>query len=130
MPRIGLALATKALGLAVYRAERLDGVTQYDNVALKVHTSFGALRILTATVPLHTSPGSFIYRNDLTSPIDTAAAQPTFLLDAEDYERQRAMQAAIESGEAEYHILAPGRLTKGDTVTVPILQTSLQPPHH
>ena len=36
MPAVGLGQAAKALALSAYRARKLDGVTQYDNSALKV----------------------------------------------------------------------------------------------
>jgi hypothetical protein len=122
MPKVGLGHATKALALSAYRARRLDGVTQYDNSALKVHTRFGALRILVATVPFHTSPGSFIYESDFDSAADTVVARPSFLLDPFDYERQRDMQKAIEAGRSKFYVLKPGHLLDDGRLRVPILE--------
>ena len=145
MPAVGLGQAAKALALSAYRARRLDGVTQYDNSALKVHTRFGALKVVVATVPFNTSPGSFVYESDFTAdpsapagalllpapgPSDGAENQnpsgvkPSFLLDPFDYERQSAMQKAIEAGRSEYFVLAPGHVVENGTTYVPILEIS------
>ncbi|MFI5497347.1 hypothetical protein [Actinoplanes sp. NPDC051859] len=122
MTNVGLGRALKALALSVYQAQKLDGVTQYDNTALRVHTRFGRLRIMVATVPFHTSPGSFVYENDFTAPVARTEPEPTFLLDPFDYERQRAMQKAIEARRSTYYVLAPGHLVQDGTSFVPILE--------
>jgi hypothetical protein len=130
MPAVGLGQAAKALALSAYRARKLDGVTQYDNSALKVHTRFGALRILVATVPFHTSPGSFVYQSDFTAPVGVpGVTEPSFLLDPFDYERQSAMQKAIEAGRSDFYLLPPGHLRQGGRPFVPILEKPrLAPP--
>jgi hypothetical protein len=125
MPAVGLGKAAKALALSAYRAQKLDGVTQYDNSALKVHTEFGALKVLVATVPFHTSPGSFVYQSDLTLPAGAVLPEPTFLLDPFDYERQRAMQKAIEAGTSEFYVLPPGHVRRDGKTYVPILEKEL-----
>jgi hypothetical protein len=125
MPAVGLGKAAKALALSAYRAQKLDGVTQYDNSALKVHTEFGALKILVATVPFHTSPGSFVYQSDLTLPAGGELPEPTFLLDPFDYSRQRAMQKDIEAGRCEFYVLPPGHVRRDGRTYVPILEKEL-----
>ena len=125
MPAVGLGKAAKALALSAYRAQKLDGVTQYDNSALKVHTEFGALKVLVATVPFHTSPGSFVYQSDLTLPAGALLPEPSFLLDPFDYERQQAMQKAIEAGQCEFYVLPPGHVRQDGKTYVPILQKEL-----
>jgi hypothetical protein len=123
MPAVGLGQAAKALALSAYRARKLDGVTQYDNSALKVHTRFGALRILVANVPFHTSPGSFVYESDFTAAVGTpVATEPSFLLDPFDYERQSAMQKAIEAGRSEFYLLPPGHTVSDGKTYVPIVE--------
>jgi hypothetical protein len=123
MPAVGLGQASKALALSAYQAKKLDGVTQYDNSALKVHTRFGPLKILVATVPFHTSPGSFVYESDFTiPPADDSAPEPSFLLDPFDYERQAAMQKAIEAGQSEFYVLPPGHLSQAGKAYVPVLE--------
>ncbi|GAA0575749.1 hypothetical protein GCM10010172_70630 [Paractinoplanes ferrugineus] len=125
MPAVGLGQAAKALALSAYQAKKLDGVTQYDNSALKVHTRFGPLKILVATVPFHTSPGSFVYESDFTiPPAGAAVPEPSFLLDPFDYERQAAMQKAIEAGQSEFYVLPPGHLAVDGKAFVPVLELS------
>lgn len=121
IPGQGLGLATKVMALGAYRATRLQGITQYDNSALRVHARLGVLRIVSAAVPVHNSRGSFVYESDLTATVDEAA-EPTFLLHSEDIQRQLSMQAAIESGSASYFILPPGRVRAGSHLSVPILE--------
>lgn len=125
MPAVGLGKAAKALALSAYRAQKLDGVTQYDNSALKVHTEFGALKILVATVPFHTSPGSFVYQSDLTLPAGSPVPEPTFLLDPFDYDRQQAMQKDIEAGRCDFYVLPPGHVRQDGKTYVPILEKEL-----
>lgn len=121
IPSLGLGLAVKSLALAAYRSEQLDGVTQYNNAALRIHTQFGPLRITAATVPLHSSSGSFVYENDFTLPAGDEL-QPTFFLDPSDTARQQAMQAAIEAGESDFFVIPPGRVRTAGNVFVPILE--------
>jgi hypothetical protein len=125
MPAVGLGQAAKALALSAYRARKLDGVTQYDNSALKVHTRFGPLKILVATVPFHTSPGSFVYESDFTT-VCEAEAEPSFLLDPFDYERQAAMQKSIEAGETEFYLLPPGHVAVDGKTYVPIWEKEIR----
>jgi hypothetical protein len=122
MPNVGLGRAVKALALSAYRTRKLDGVTQYDNSALKVHTQFGALRVMVANVPFHTSPGSFVYESDFTLPGGQVTPEPSFLLDPFDYARQRAMQRDIEASASEFYVLPPGHVVSGDATCVPILE--------
>ena len=122
MPNVGLGQAVKALALSAYRAGKLQGVTQYDNSALKVHTRFGPLRIVVASVPFHTSPGSFVYENDFTLPVHSARPEPSFLLDPFDLDRQAAMQQAMAAGRAEFYVLPPGHLSQGGSWQVPVLE--------
>jgi hypothetical protein len=125
MPAVGLGQAAKALALSAYRTRRLEGVTQYDNSALKVHTRFGPLRILVATVPFHTSPGSFVYESDFTTPAGAPlSTTPSFLLDPFDYDRQRVMQKFHEAAHSDFYVLAPGHVVDGGKTYVPILEVS------
>jgi hypothetical protein len=123
MPRVGLGQAAKALALSAYDARKLDGVTQYDNSALKVHTRFGPLKILVATVPFHTSPGSFVYESDFTRSVGFPAdCEPTFLLDPFDHARQDGMQKLVEAGATDFYVLAPGHVVADGRTYVPILE--------
>lgn len=123
MPAVGLGQVTKALALSAYRTRKLEGVTQYDNSALKLHTRFGTLKILVATLPFHTSPGSFVYESDLTVPAEPGNDEPSFLLDPFDYERQDAMQKAVEAGDSDFYVLPPGHIAENGKTYVPIRAT-------
>jgi hypothetical protein len=126
MPDVGLGRVVKALALSAYHTEKLDGVTQYDNNALRIHTKFGVLRILVASVPFHTSPGSFVYESDFTSSmvagVPAAELKPTFLLDPSDFDRQRVMQKAIESRQSQFYVLPPGHVTENGDTYVPVAE--------
>lgn len=122
MPNVGLGQAVKALALSAYRAHKLDGVTQYDNSALKVHTRFGALRVAVGSVPFHTSPGSFVYETDFTCPMRPDALDPSFLLDPFDLERQQEMQRSITDGRTEFYVLPPGHVDYDGRAYVPVLE--------
>lgn len=124
MPGVGLGRAVKALALSAYRARTLDGVTQYDNNALKVHTQFGRLRVKVASVPFHTSPGSFVYQSDFALPAVPQPPEPSFLLDPADLARQAAMEKAIKAGDREFYVLPPGHLAQGGATYVPILEVN------
>lgn len=124
MPNVGLGRTVKALALSAYRAQKLDGVTQYDNSALKVHTWFGRLRVIVASVPFHTSPGSFVYETDFTLPGQAVSPQPSFLLDPFDHDRQEEMQKAIKAGRSEFYVLSPGHVCQEGNTYVPILEVS------
>ncbi len=68
LPRRSLGLRTKALGLLLHGARRQIGVTQYANSAVRIHSTFGPLRILSATAPGHSQPlASFVYEVEVPS---------------------------------------------------------------
>jgi hypothetical protein len=127
IPSVGLGLAAKSLALAAYRTNQLDGVTQYNNAALRIHTQFGPLRVTAATVLLHSSSGSFAYENDFLRPGCRDDTSPTFFLHPSDAVRQHSMQVAIEHGEADFFVLPPGRVGSGSDVSVPVLEVPRDP---
>lgn len=116
-----LATVVKGLALAVYRARYLDGVTQFDNVALHIHTKFGPLRLRSASLAVHTSRNSFVYETDLGADLNLPS-EPTFLLDPRDSERQTVMQKQIEAGSADFFVLPPGIVYDHGRGLVPILE--------
>lgn len=58
----GLGFLTKAFGLWYADVEYLFGVTQWLRPAVKLHTNFGYLSLVTAYTPLHTYAHSLTYR--------------------------------------------------------------------
>lgn len=105
----GLGALTKAVGLAVYRARRQIGVTQWNSHALMVHTRLGTLELLSAWTPAHTEPWSLTYGITLSDTallglardvsVTPAATQPDLVIDSADHAAMRALQARIEAGE-------------------------------
>jgi hypothetical protein len=105
----GLAGLTKAVALALFRCRRQVGATQWDSVALYVHTRMGPLDLLTAWTPAHSMPWTITYRVDL----DPASLRhlardpggrvespaPDFWIASHDHTAMRALQARIEQGE-------------------------------
>jgi hypothetical protein len=116
----GLATTVKALGLGAYRATVLDGVTQYDNVSLRIHTKYGPMKLRSAALTIHTAANSLVYETDLSAvPMDV---KPSFWLDAKDTGRQMAMQKSIEAGESDFYIVAPGLSYDEGKPIVPIVE--------
>lgn len=121
----GLGSLTKALGLRVFRATGQVGVTQWDSVALRVHTRLGPLALLTAWTPAHSEAWSLTYRAVVNEETLRHLARdpqgrvphpdPTLWVDSQDQETMRNLQSEIEEG-AGYLIcgrpeqIGPGRL--------------------
>lgn len=135
---MGLGTLVKTVALEVYQATCLDGVTQYDNSALRIHSRFGHLELLAPTVPMHTSPSSFTYRVSLphgqelldrvaASQSDQAAIeQASFLLAPGDAQQQAAMGRHVSAGEKKFFILSPGLVTVNGIPMIPIYEDTLQ----
>jgi hypothetical protein len=117
IPRLGTIV--KGLALEAYRATTLTGVTQYGNPALPLHRKFGPMRILCADLDLHPVPHTFVYQTDVYA--EDTVSTPTFLMHSDDTNRQRELQARIESRGHTVHILSPGLDRDG---WVPILETT------
>jgi hypothetical protein len=114
----GLGTTAKGVALEVYRADRLTGVAQFTDQALRVHRRFGPMEIMAPTLDLHPVPHTMVYRTHVYGP--EADQAPTMWLDARDLDVQREMQAKVDAGTTRYFILSPG-LADGQ---VPILELS------
>ncbi len=125
LPGFGLGVLAKQLAMAAYQVEFLDGVTQYDNSSLRIHTKFGPLRVRTAQLDVHTSLYSFVYEMNLgENAPNLGSPEPTFLLEAYDSTKQGEMQKAIENGDRAYYVLPPGLVERGTEQLVPIYETT------
>jgi hypothetical protein len=124
-------LTTKALSLEVYNARNYDcyfGITQYDNIALRIHGRFTKeMEIYQPMVRLH--PGkdmTFIYKmkidNDPLGPNGKLPdVEPTFWLNANDADKKHEMEKGIKQGKR--YILAPPFSVKRDGGTfLPIIE--------
>ncbi|MBI4951250.1 MAG: hypothetical protein HY908_04400 [Myxococcales bacterium] len=57
----GLATLTKAFGIAVTRADKQYGATQWDSASIGLHLRLGEMRLLSAYTPAHTHPETLSY---------------------------------------------------------------------
>ena len=121
LPGLGLGARTKALALAVYGARRQVGVTQFDNISLRVHTRFGPLRITMTQPGLHThASSSFTYEvvlperevllamargEQVRAPSSPAGEDWRF--DAQSERHHARLHALLEQGK-EVWVVAPG----------------------
>lgn len=102
-----LATLTKALGLAVARATRQYGATQWESPALPLHRRFGPLHLDAAWIPAHTHPGSLSYHLDLDEAAIRGALGPPparpdqvdMTVDAADTDALHALQLRLEAGQ-------------------------------
>lgn len=125
----GLASYSKALGLAVFRAERQVGVTQWNSVALAVHTRLGPLELLTAWTPAHSEPWSLTYRAQITEAALRSLArepgaalprpEPERWIHSDDHAAMQALQAQIEAG-ARYVVTGRPRILDHERLEVPV----------
>jgi hypothetical protein len=109
-----LGLYTRALAFEVYKAREYDyyyGITQYDNVALRIHGRFTSeMEIDQPIVALHTQKDmTLVYKMKLDyDPYNPnaphAEQEPTFWLNARDKEKKREMQKGIK--QALHHSAA------------------------
>lgn len=58
----GLGFLSKAFGLWYANVESCCGMTQWDNPALKLHTHYGTLEVVTAYTPVHSHAKTITYR--------------------------------------------------------------------
>lgn len=58
----GLGFLTKAFGLWYANVETCVGMTQWGKPALKLHSHYGHLEVLTSYTPIHTYAGTLTYR--------------------------------------------------------------------
>lgn len=125
----GLASLTKALGLAVFRAEHQVGVTQWNSRALAVHTRLGPLELMTAWTPAHSEPWSLTYRANITeAAVRNLAREPGYeperpapdlMVDSEDHATMQRLQKEIEAG-ARYVVTGRPEILDPDHLRVPV----------
>lgn len=133
VPRSGVGFLAKALGLGAYRTTHLSGTTQYDNVALRVHTKFGPARMLSAVVDIHTAPHTLVYETDLTRWLrdedpESSIPEPTELVSVTDTEKHAELQELLDAQTHELTILPPGIIVREAERFVPLLVRELDDP--
>jgi len=125
----GLGGLTKAYGLAVYRARRQIGATQWNSSALSIHVRLGPLELLSAWTPAHSEPWTLTYGVDLSDArllnlardpagvVDTPEVD--LWVDSQDHALQRDLQGRIERGE-RFQIVGKPELVGHERLRVPV----------
>lgn len=115
----GLGFISKAFGLWYANVETCCGMTQWGGIALKLHTHFGHLQILTSYTPVHTHAQTLTYRSE----VDTECWEKFFtrepdygflekyepsgiILDQKSAQSQIAVQQRIQNGEGPFFLSA------------------------
>lgn len=124
---LGLAVHTRAMALAVYKAKHFVGITQYDNPAVAIHgkTTKGFF-IKQPCVWIHPRTHmTFVYEQEIDYSLDALHERPpepfSFLLRADDLSKKESIAQGIASGK-RYKIVSPFRIVKGGEVFLPILE--------
>lgn len=65
----GLGFLSKAFGLWYANVETCCGMTQWGSPALKLHSHYGHLQILTAYTPVHTHANTITYRSEVNTEV-------------------------------------------------------------
>jgi hypothetical protein len=116
LPNTGAAPWVKLLTLAMLRAKRLRGVTQWDNPSVRVHARLGPLRLL-GRVPGGHEYGerTFVYETDVSDGARVAEAMerrlplsPTRRVSVTDLPALRGLLDRAEAGEV-LHLVPPGQ---------------------
>lgn len=113
-PRQGLARRTKALAMLIYGAQHQIGVTQFDNPAIRVHASFGLLRIAMHRPAIHThAHNTFVYHARM-PPADTLHRMARGELAQAPYTSPREERWSFDPGDESHHrrlaeMIAEGR---------------------
>ncbi|PWU18283.1 MAG: hypothetical protein C5B49_07455 [Bdellovibrio sp.] len=115
----GLGFLSKAFGLWYANVESCCGITQWGGPALKLHTHFGHLQILTAYTPVHTHAQTMTYRSQVDPKVwekfFTRERDDSFLqkyepsgamIDPMSSTSQIAIQRRIQGGEGPFYLSA------------------------
>lgn len=125
----GLASITKAAALKCFRCRTQIGATQWDSKALRIHTRFGPLELLTAWTPGHSEAATLTYRVEITDEkLRSALGDPGVRLErpvvdlvvaSTDEPAMQALEARLEKGE---RFVIPDAPTHGgnETFHVPV----------
>lgn len=114
-----LGFLSKAFGLWYANVETCCGMTQWGSPALKLHTQYGHLQMLTAYSPVHTHAQTITYRSE----VDTECwekfftREPDFgflekyepsgiMIDPQSSQSQISVQRRIQGGEGPFFLSA------------------------
>lgn len=108
----GLGFLSKAFGLWYANVETCCGITQWGSPALKLHTFYGHMQVLTAYTPVHTYPNTITYR----SQVDTSVWEMFFKRDIDliFLERYEPSGFVIDPRQQQSMIDLQNRIQKGE----------------
>jgi hypothetical protein len=123
LPAIQAGTWVKALTMKMMRLNRLRGVAQWSNPAVRVHTRMGPLRIVGPVPGTHEFRSrSFVYESDLRDETAWAEAMarkapltPTRKIPSADLAELGALLARAEAGERIF-VVPPGLDTAGNVL--------------
>lgn len=115
----GLGFLSKAFGLWYANVETCCGITQWGSPALKLHSHFGHMQILTAYTPVHTHAKTVTYRSEVNTEVwesfftreeDYAFleryAPSGLLVDPSDEKSMIEVQTRLQDGEGPFFLSA------------------------
>jgi hypothetical protein len=124
----GLSLLTIGLGIKVFRMRRLLGTTQWRAPKLDRVAGLGPLDVVTAYTPAHSFVRTLTFSTEIDDDrlqglllgqrVHPASPVATHLLDVDDDEMLRALQADVEAGQ-RWKIVGPSRQI-GSHIQVPL----------
>ncbi len=131
----GLGFLSKAFGLWYANVETCCGMTQWAGPALKLHSHYGHLEILTAYTPVHSHAKTITYR----AQVDTAnwmqffTREPDlaflekyksagFVIDPTSEKSQISLHEKIQAGEGPFFLSASEISSKGLTETLTVFK--------
>lgn len=132
----GLGFLSKAFGLWYANVESCLGMTQWGSVALKLHTHYGHMEIVTAYTPVHSHAKTITYRVEVntecweeffTKEEDYGFLEKfepsSLMLDPKDERSMIDLHERIQSGEGPYFIGAADIASKKLTDSLIIYQS-------
>jgi hypothetical protein len=132
----GLGSITKALALKTFRCALQVGATQWTSPALRIHSRFGPLELMSAWTPAHSKPETLTYRFRVTdAKLRSALGDPTaimppreadFEIDATDTAALQRLQERLEAGERLVVADSP-RQAGGGSIRVPMAAAARHP---
>jgi len=122
----GLGFLTKAFGLWYANVETCIGMTQWGKPALKLHSHYGHLEVITSYTPIHTYANTMTYRCQVSTNVwdlfFTKSQDQYFFsqfvpshvrIDPASVQSMRDLQKKIESGEGPF-FLSPFEIHQRD----------------
>lgn len=61
----GLGLLTKLSAMNLFGIKKLQGATQWNSVAIKIHSKIAPMKLLSAYTPIHTHPNTLCYLQEV-----------------------------------------------------------------